>query len=117
MSSKIKKTIMWVLIGLLTLQFAAAGLSKFTGSWDARFIDWGYRASFVYLIGVIEVAGIIGLYVPKIRKWSVLILAMTMLGAAFTHLFNDEAGRLIHNLIIIIALLVVFLLSKKLKTM
>ena len=112
MKPKIKKTIMWILIGLLALQFTSAGLPKFTGSWDTKFADWGYPSFFVYLIGLVEIVGIIGLFIRKTRKWAVIALMLTMIGAAITHALNDEASRLIHNFILIALLVSVFYLHK-----
>lgn len=113
MNSKIKKTTTWVLIGILTLQFAAAGLSKYTGSWDTRFLAWGFPIIFTYIIGAVEVIGTIGLYNQKTRKWSILVLSLLMIGAMITHLLNDETTRLVHNGLVILALIILNQLTRK----
>jgi len=113
MNQKTVKIILWTAIALLALQFTAAGLGKFTGDWNAKFIQWGYPLFFVYAVGVVEIGGMIGLFIGKVRKWAALLLIVTMLGAAVTHLMNDEFPKLIHNGVLIGLLYLVYWLDRK----
>lgn len=115
MKPKTNKFIMWLFISMMALQFIAAGIGKFMGAWTNMFIEWGYPISFMYLIGILEFAGVIGLFVSKFRKWAVLLLLVIMLGAMFTHLRNEEYSRLIHNFIIIGLLSALFYLDQRIK--
>jgi len=114
MRTKTTKIIMWVLVALMTFQFLAAGLAKFVGAWTIKFVDWGYPAYFVYLVGLVEVGGVVLLFFTKLRKWGVLVLIITMLGAMVTHIMNDEFGRLIHNGILVLLLSVIWFLGNRL---
>jgi uncharacterized membrane protein YphA (DoxX/SURF4 family) len=113
MKSRTRKTIQWILIILLTIQFAAAGMGKFTGAWNTKFIEWGYTITFMYLIGVVEFGSIIILYIARWRKWSLFVLTLTMLGAIATHLINGEYSRIVHNGIVMILLLTVYYLDQR----
>ncbi len=113
MSPKTNKVLLWILISILTLQFVAASLGKFTGAWTPRFEAWGYPGVLVYVVGLLEVAAVIGLFIAKFRKWAVILLVATMIGAAVTHILNDEYSRLIHNGVLILLLLTLNHLDKK----
>ena len=107
------KITMWICIAVLTLQFLGAGITKLTGSWTARFAGWGYSSAFMYVVGVLEVLGVAGLYIPKYRKWSAMLFILIMFGAAYTHISNSENPRLIHNAIMAgISLLIIQLNGK-----
>lgn len=91
---------MWVCVALLALQFVAASAGKLTGAAEKRFVDWGYNATFSYIIGALELLGAIGLFFPKFRMWAAYGLIGIMIGAAYTHLTHDESSRLVHNSIV-----------------
>lgn len=100
MNARSAKIIMWICIALLTVQFLAAGIGKFSGAWTIKFAGWGYPIIFMYLIGLLELAGTVGLYLGKTRKWSALLLILIMVGAVCTHAYSTEYLRIIHNLIV-----------------
>jgi len=104
---------MWLFVSMMALQFIAASIGKFMGAWTNMFIEWGYPVPFMYLVGILEVVAVIGLFVSKFRKWAVLLLLVIMLGAMFTHLMNGEYPRLIHNSIIIGLLSALFYLDNQ----
>lgn len=85
----------WILVGLLALGFSMAALGKLSGAAVPMFEGWGYPPWFATLIGVLELAGAIGLLVPKTTRYAVLGLTVVMLGAASTHLINDEVGQVL----------------------
>jgi uncharacterized membrane protein YphA (DoxX/SURF4 family) len=113
MKPKTIKILMWSFITLMAVQFLAAGVGKITGDWNNMFIRWGYSTSFAYIIGFIEVAAVVGLFVPKTRKWAVLVLIITMIGAVYTHIMNTEYSRIIHNMILFVILSGIYYLDRK----
>ena len=117
MSTKGIKISMWICIAVLSLQFLAAGSGKILGSWAGKFSDWGYPIWFMYLIGLLEIVGLAGLYHSRTRKWSAAILILIMAGAAYTHLTNQEYPRIIHNAIIGGISALVLILSNKLRAL
>ncbi len=82
----------WTLTVILAAFFLLAGGGKLGGAPKQvdSFAHWGYAAWFLYVIGAVEAAGAIGLLVPRVAVFSVLLLGATMLGAALTHLVHHE---------------------------
>ena len=91
-------TIKWKKLGvasvsfLLALFFFYAGGSKLASP-DAHieaFVRWGYPVWFLYMTGLVEVAGAVLLLAPTVRFYGAALLACTMIGATFTHLRAGE---------------------------
>jgi uncharacterized membrane protein YphA (DoxX/SURF4 family) len=57
-----------------------------------HFAQWGYPLWFLYLTGMIEVGGGICLFIPKAQFYGIVVLSVTMVGAALTHLRAGEMG-------------------------
>ncbi|GJL67189.1 MAG: hypothetical protein NPIRA05_21600 [Nitrospirales bacterium] len=98
------QTSLWVLLGLI---FLLAGGSKL---WDPaahaeEFAHWGYPLWFVYVTGIIEVLGGVGLFIPHGRLFGVLLLSVTMVGASITHLRAGEMGAFPIPVVLLLALL------------
>ena len=75
----------WLLSILLAVLMAGPGSQKFTGNtWERMFRQWGYPDGFYLVIGAIEVAGGIGLLIPKLASYSAIVLIVVMIGAAAT---------------------------------
>ncbi|MBZ0171692.1 MAG: DoxX family protein, partial [Phycisphaerales bacterium] len=47
------------------------------------------------LIGVLEVAGGVGLVIPKLTRSAILGLTGIMIGAVYTHVANGEGAQLV----------------------
>ena len=77
--------------------FLAAGSGKFLAGevWQQKFLDWGYPNNFYLVIGAVETIAAILLLIPKFTRYAVMLLVVVMLGAAMTHLFNNQAPELI----------------------
>jgi putative oxidoreductase len=99
----------WTLTVILAVLFLLAGGGKLAGvpKQVDSFAHWGYASWFLYVIGAIEAASAIGLLVPRIAVFSVLLLGVTMLGAALTHLVHHEMMAVPVPLVILGLLVVV----------
>ncbi len=86
---KIIKTALWIVLGGM---FIVAGGAKLMGehSQVEHFALWGYPIWFLYLTGVIEVVGGLCLFIPKAQFYGIVVLSITMVGAALTHLRAHE---------------------------
>lgn len=86
--------VLWVLQVLLALLFVMAGLSKLFGdpAMVGMFADIGIGQWFRYGVGVLEVAGAVGVLIPRLSGLAALGLACVMVGAIFTNLFVLGAG-------------------------
>ena len=80
---------LWVLQAVLAFQFAGGGLLKLTGSPEMveLFATIGAGQWLRYVVGALEVAGAVGLLVPRLSGLAALGLAALMLGATVTNLF------------------------------
>jgi putative oxidoreductase len=80
---------LWVLQAALALQFAAGGLAKLAGAPELveLFASIGAGQWLRYVVGALEVAGAVGLLVPRLWRLAALGLAALMVGATVTNLF------------------------------
>jgi putative oxidoreductase len=81
---------LWVLQALLAVQFAAGGLAKLAGAPELvdLFASIGAGQWLRYVVGALEVAGAVGLLVPRLTRLAALGLATLMVGATVTNLFT-----------------------------
>ncbi len=98
-SSKAVNLTSWVLVVLLAIGFLLAGVGKVTGAQTEMFQGWGYAPRFAIFIGILELAGAVGLLIPKMTRLAVFGLTGLMIGACYTHIANAEAGQLIRPLL------------------
>ena len=79
---------LWTLSGLAALAFIAAGGGKLAGipAMVEVFDKVGLGQWFRYLTGLLEVAGGIGLLVPRYAFHAARLLAIVMVGAVIAHL-------------------------------
>lgn len=103
-AARARTVIGWILVVLLALAYGAAALGKLTGAATEMFAGWGYPAWFATLIGVLELAGALGLLIPKTTRWAILGLTVIMLGAAYTHLANGEGMQVLRPVIFLAVL-------------
>jgi putative oxidoreductase len=100
---------LWTVTVLLAVFFTMMGLPKLLGlgGWAGRFATWGYPPSFVIIVGIAELAGAVMVLIPRLATIGIALLAVTMLGAAATHLLHGETGRILVPLVLFAVLTVV----------
>jgi putative oxidoreductase len=78
---------LWILQALLALQFSMAGLAKVFGSTAMveMFATIGIGQWFRYAVGVLELAGAVGVLIPRLCGLAALGLVCLMLGATLTN--------------------------------
>lgn len=84
---------LWIVSGLLALLYVGASLPKLLGLEQvvADFERFGYSDGFRLFIGAAELAGAIGLLIPRLATWAASGLAIIMAGAVYTHLSVNES--------------------------
>lgn len=99
----------WALTVALAAFFLLAGGVKLQGAPAQvdNFTHWGYAAWFLYVIGGVETIGGLGLLVPRLAVFAVLLLGGTMVGASLTHLVHNEMKAVPVPLVIAVLLAVV----------
>jgi uncharacterized membrane protein YphA (DoxX/SURF4 family) len=83
--------------GLLAVAFLMAGIPKLSGAegMAENFERFGLSVSFMRFIGVSEVAGAVGLFLPRLAPLAAGGLAVIVAGAAVLHFMHDPAPQAI----------------------
>jgi putative oxidoreductase len=88
---------LWALQVLLALQFAMAGLAKVFG--DAAMVEMfaaiGVGQWFRYVVGALEIAGALGVLIPRLSGLAALGLLCLMAGATLTNVLVLSANPLL----------------------
>ncbi len=107
----------WILSGLLTLAFLGAGGWKLMepGAAGKNFVDhFGLPAGLALFIGACEVAGAIGLWLPRLQTLAASGLCVIVLGAAASHLrAGDPVTDLMAPVLLLVLLGTVILLRTR----
>jgi putative oxidoreductase len=87
-AGKMRMITLWILSGLVALAFLGAGGAKLTGAsaMVELFDKVGRGQWFRYFTGLLEVAGGIGLLIPRYAFYAAGLLAVVMVGAIIAHL-------------------------------
>jgi len=110
MSSKATKIAVWVVCVLLAAEYAFAGITKLMGQAEAveSFRHAGFSDGFRLFIGAAEVAGALGLLVPRLRFWAASGLSIIMVGAVITHVrAHDPLVKMAPALISLVLLVLI----------
>jgi uncharacterized membrane protein YphA (DoxX/SURF4 family) len=96
-SAKTRIVALWALSILLALMFLMSGAGKLSNgktaggmTFDEQFEAWGLPAWARFPVGLAEVAGAIGLLIPRTRFYAAAGLTAVMGGAVLTHLRIEE---------------------------
>ena len=87
-AGKARVITLWILSGLLVLFFLGSGGAKLAGAaaMVEMFDKIGRGQWFRYFTGLLEVAGGIGLLIPRYAFYAAGLLAVVMVGAIIAHL-------------------------------
>ena len=99
---------LWVLQILLALQFVMAGLAKVFGdpAMVEMFTTIGIGQWFRYVVGALELAGAVGVLIPRTSGLAALGLVCLMSGAAFTNVVVLGASPFLPIVLLVVAALV-----------
>ena len=102
---------LWVLRVVVGLAFLAAGGSKLAGApaMVAMFAKIGFGQWFRIITGLMEVAGAIGLFVPRFTVYAASMLAVVMVGAIGFHLTTLGGNPVPPIILLLLAILIVWL--------
>ena len=101
----------WLLAVLLALPMAGAGLVKLSAdpAMVTMFDDIGTGAWMRILVGACELAGAVGLLVPRVRAWAALGLFVLLLCATVTNLVVLDTSPLTSLVLAVLAAVVLWL--------
>ena len=98
---------LWILQIALAAYFVYSGYQLFGDDFVKKFDEIGFGQWLRYVTGVLEIAGAIGLLIPRLCGLAALGLVCVMLGASATELFLLARGDAQLPLILLVASAVV----------
>ncbi|MBW3566818.1 MAG: DoxX family protein [Proteobacteria bacterium] len=77
---------------IVSVVFGLAGLAKVLAlAFETEaFVRWGFPVGFMYFIGILEIAGALGVWMRKLAPFAALCLAVLTVGAVATRLIFAE---------------------------
>ena len=105
MSKNVQKRLAFILSLVLAFFFILSGLMKFHPISLSYFESLGFSSVFMKTIGVLEIAGALGLFYRKWRSFAVFLLLMIVLGAITVHVHGREWDQVIFAAVMFILLL------------
>ncbi|MFS4580167.1 DoxX family protein [Phaeobacter sp. C3_T13_0] len=102
-------------IALATFAFGGAGIAKLLGveAVHAMMAAAGWPAIITYIIGALEVAGVVGLFVKPVRVWAALGLGATSFGAFLFHAIYTPIGEGVPALVLLAITAFIFMSFRK----
>ena len=103
MEAKTKNIVLWVISVLVSVGFLASGAAKVFVDPDtaaANFESMGLPARMAVFIGICEMAGGIGVLIPRLAGLAGAGLVIIMLGAVYTHLVHTPPAQAIPALVL-----------------
>ena len=101
--------VVWILSALLAAVFATTGISKLIGAepltLQAASMN-GFPAWIRTVVGVVELAGAIGLLIPAVAAFAAAMLALLMIPATITQWISAEPGVFVPIVLLVLLLLV-----------
>ena len=101
--------VIWILSALLAAVFATTGIAKLIGTEPLTLqaaAMRGFPAWIRMVVGVVEIAGAIGLLVPPVASVAAALLALLMIPATITQWISAEPGVFIPVLLLVLLLIV-----------
>jgi putative oxidoreductase len=104
-----RRSVAWLLTGLLAVSFLGAGAMKLVGrpSMVAEFERIGVGQWFRYAVGGLELAGAAGLVVAATRRWAAASLGVVAAGASLTNIVVLHRSAIVPALLLVLAWVVV----------
>ena len=101
----------WLVTILLVVLFATQGFAKFSSThrWAQDFANWGYPIWFRILVGVLELATVPLLLIPRTAGYGASVIGVIMLGGMFTRVLHGESAGVIHEIVPLVFALIVVL--------
>src|SRR5690606_40450450 len=107
--TKVLNVSLWAAAILAAGIFVIAGGAKLAGAMIGHFEAWGYTPGFAVAIGFAELAGAIGLLIPRTSGWAALGLIVVMFGALGTHFVEaDYAAAMVPMVMLALLSFVLF---------
>ncbi|MDX5895413.1 DoxX family protein [Rubrobacter radiotolerans] len=112
------RVVLWILQILLAITFVMAGLAKVFSdqAMVEMFATIGIGQWFRYLVGVLELAGAVGVLIPRLSGLAAIGLLCLMVGAILTNLFVLGASPLLPLGLLVVSGLIIWGRRERTKT-
>jgi len=99
-----RNAVTWALSILLAFAFLGAGGSKLASHpmMIATFDSFGYPLWFMYVTGLIEIAGAVLVLFPRVAYIGAALLVCVMAGAIFSHLTHGQTAKVPLPLVLLV---------------
>ena len=99
----------WMACAIISTIFVLAALPKMLGieMIAEAFESWNYPVEFMYVVGLLELAGALLILIPTAARFGFVVLIFVMCGAIVTHLMSGEIAMAVVPLALLIGLAVV----------
>lgn len=106
---------LWAVRFLLAAQFVLGGVLKLTGNpaMVTMFEDIGAGQGLRLLVGICEVAGAVGLLVPRLARLAAAGLVLLMIGAAVTNVVALQTSPAVPLVLLALATVVAVVRTRK----
>ncbi len=100
----------WVIAVLLCLAFLGAGAAKLTSQpmMQQEFAGFGYPLWFMFVTGLIEIAGAVLVVIPRTSRIGAGLLICVMVGAIFSHVSHGQAAMIGAPVVLLVLAIVEF---------
>ena len=99
----------WMACAIISTLFVLAALPKLLGVdlVAEAFQGWEYPIEFMYVVGLLELAGAFLILIPTAARFGFALLIFVMCGAVVTHLMDGEVGFALIPVAMLVALAIV----------
>ena len=104
-----RKTGLWIVTGLVALTFLATGAGKLAAIPPSpeNFTRWNLSMNFMRLVGAAEIAGGLGLLVPRLAPLAALGLGAILVGALRTGIVFHETLHVLLPSVLLVLLAII----------
>ena len=108
-----QKYLLWVALGLVTLVMLMGGIGKLSGNpmMHQSFEMLGLPSWFGYFIGACEVAGAIGIWLPRLSALAAAGISIIMVGAIYFHVTMTPIAQALPALVVL--LLCLYIIARR----
>lgn len=99
-----QKYILWAATGIVTLVMLMGGAGKLSGNemMHSSFATLGLPSWFGYFIGACEIAGAIGIWIPRLAAFAAAGISIIMLGAIYFHVIYTPLSGAVPALVVLL---------------
>ncbi len=114
MNAKTQNILAWVFTILIAIMFLLQGVLKFMPAMQTldQWALWEVEPNMMKIVGVFEIIGAIGIFIPKFRKLAILGLSLIMMAAIYILFTHNDFQNITGPILFLIMLILLFLFRR-----